>query len=104
MPPGRILIGQQIIAANPTWSEDKVAWKLIEEMGLKGAAMLMPIFEREKGRKGRLSMQTSPTYYRDAKSLVEQAVHFNSLAPNIQVKIPVTQAGSRPLRKRRIKA
>ena len=86
------LIGQ-IIAANPTWSEDKVAWKLIEEMGLKGAAMLMPIFEREKGRKGRLSMQTSPTYYRDAKSLVDQAVHFNSLAPNIQVKIPVTQAG-----------
>ena len=36
--------------------------------------MLMHIFERDKGRKGRLSMQTSPTYYRDAKSLGEQAM------------------------------
>ena len=38
-------------------------------------------------------MQTSPTFFRDAEALVEQAVHFDSLAPNIQVKIPVTQAG-----------
>ena len=83
----------EIIETHPTWSEDRIAWKLIEEMGLKGAAMLMPIFEREGGRKGRLSMQTSPTFFRDAEALVEQAVHFDSLAPNIQVKIPVTQAG-----------
>ncbi len=82
-----------IIESNPTWSEDKIAWRLIEEMGVKGAAMLMPVFERENGRKGRLSMQTSPAYYRDARALVEQAVHFDSLAPNIQVKIPVTAAG-----------
>lgn len=82
-----------IIASNPTWAEDAIAWRLIEEMGIKGAATLMPIFEREKGRKGRLSMQTSPTFYRDAEALVEQAVHFDSLAPNIQVKMPVTEAG-----------
>lgn len=82
-----------IISGNPTWPEDKVAWRLIEELGVKGAGMLLPVFEREKGRKGRLSMQTNPTYYRDTEALVEQAVHFNSLAPNIQVKIPVTEAG-----------
>ena len=86
------LLGQ-IIATQPTWTEDRIAWKLIEEMGLKGAQMLMPIFEREGGRKGRLSMQTSPTYFCDAQALVAQAVHFDSLAPNIQVKIPVTRAG-----------
>ena len=62
-------------------------------MGLRGARLLMPVFEREKGRKGRLSMQTNPVYYRNAKKLVEQAVHFDGLAPNIQVKIPVTAAG-----------
>lgn len=82
-----------IIAGNPSWGEEQIAWRLIEEMGVKGAAMLAPIFEREKGRKGRLSMQTSPTYYRNPQALVEQAVHFDSLAPNIQVKIPVTEAG-----------
>ena len=82
-----------LISSNPTASEEQIAWRLIEAMGVKGAAMLMPIFEREKGRKGRLSMQTSPTFYRNAEALVEQAVHFDGLAPNIQVKIPVTEAG-----------
>ena len=48
-----------LIGSNPTASEEQIAWRLIEAMGVKGAAMLMPIFEREKGRKGRLSMQTS---------------------------------------------
>jgi len=84
---------QRIVAENPTATEDDVAWKVIEEMGLTGAKLLMPIFEREKGVKGRLSMQTNPIYYRDAVALTEQAVHFNSLAPNIQVKMPVTAAG-----------
>lgn len=82
-----------IIAENPTWTEIEIAWRLIEEMGLKGADLLRPVFEREKGKKGRLSMQTNPLFYRDADSIVKQAVHFNSLAPNIQVKIPVTKAG-----------
>lgn len=81
------------IQDNPTADEEIIAWKVIEEMGLRGAELLMPIFEREKGRKGRLSMQTSPVYYMNAPKLVEQAVHFNTLAPNIQVKAPVTAAG-----------
>ncbi len=83
----------RLIAEHPACTEETIAWKLIEEMGLKAASLLMPIFEREQGRKGRLSMQTSPVNYRDSVALTEQAVRFNSLAPNIQVKIPVTAAG-----------
>jgi transaldolase len=83
----------EIINENPTWSEVEVAWKLIEEMGVKAAELLRSVFEREKGKKGRLSLQTNPTFYRNADSIVEQAVHFNGLAPNIQVKIPATHAG-----------
>src|SRR5262245_35933851 len=41
----------QIIAQNPTWSEDQITWKLIEEMAAKAAGLLMPIFQREKGKK-----------------------------------------------------
>ncbi|KMZ53693.1 transaldolase family protein [Dorea sp. D27] len=74
-------------------TEDDIAWKLIEEMGLRGAEKLMLVFEREKGMKGRLSMQTNAKYYRSCDSIVRQAVHFAGLAPNIQVKIPVTKAG-----------
>lgn len=83
----------EIIARNPTWSEVEIAWKLVEEMAVKGASLLLPVFEREKGKKGRLSMQTNPTFYRNAEAIVRQALHFNGLAPNIQVKIPVTKAG-----------
>jgi transaldolase len=83
----------QIITENPSATEDEIAWMLIEEMSRKAAALLMPIFNREKGKNGRLSIQTDPRLYRDAERIVRQAVHFSELAPNIIVKIPVTEAG-----------
>jgi transaldolase len=81
------------IADHPTADEDTIAWMLIEATGLKGAELLRPVFAREKGMRGRLSIQTNPVLWRNADALVEQAVHFAALAPNIQVKIPVTAAG-----------
>ena len=83
----------QIIAETSTATEDEVAWTLIEEMAVKGAEVLLPVFEREHGRKGRLSIQTNPKFYRDASRITEQAVHFSTLAPNMQVKVPGTHAG-----------
>jgi len=83
----------QIIEELPTATEDDVTWKLIEEISVKGAELLKPTFDRENGKKGRLSIQTDPKYYRNSELIVKQAVHFNSLAPNMIVKIPVTKAG-----------
>lgn len=83
----------QIIAENPTWSEVEVTWKVFEEVGMTGAKLLLPVFEREGGLKGRLSIQTNPANYRNAAAIVEQARHFDSLLPNMQIKIPVTSAG-----------
>jgi transaldolase len=82
-----------LIADNPTWSEVEISWKLIEDLAVKASRLLLPVFEREKGKKGRLSMQTNPTLYRNPDAIVEQAVHFDGLASNIQAKIPVTKAG-----------
>lgn len=87
----------QIIHENPSATEDRITWQLIEEMAVKGAELLMPVFEREKGRKGRLSIQTNPKYYRDADKILEQTLHFHQLAPNMQVKIPATEAGVRAI-------
>jgi transaldolase len=84
---------RQLVAENPTATEDVIAWKLIEEMGIRGAEILLPVFERERRLKGRLSMQTNPVNYMDFHQLVEQAVQFDGIAPNIQVKIPATAAG-----------
>ncbi|MFH1739209.1 MAG: transaldolase family protein [bacterium] len=83
----------ELIRENPTATEDDITWRLNEEMAVKGAGLLKPVFDRENGRKGRISIQTNPKFYRDAKRIVEQAIHFHRLAPNMQVKIPVTQAG-----------
>jgi transaldolase len=82
-----------IIAENPTWTEAEVSWKLIEEMAVRGADLLHPTFERNDGHKGRLSIQTNPMFYRNCEAIVAQARHFNTLAPNMQVKMPVTRAG-----------
>ena len=83
----------ELVAADPTATEDELAWRLIEEMAVRGADLLGPVFEREQGLKGRLSIQTDPKLYRDADRLVDQALRFGTLAPNIQVKLPATKAG-----------
>ena len=90
---------KQLIADNPTAAEDDIAWRLTEAMSVKGAGLLHPIFEREEGRQGRLSVQTNPQYYRDTDRIVAQAEHFAGIAPNIIVKIPVTEAGVRAIEK-----
>jgi transaldolase len=84
---------REIAAEHPTWSEVEITWQLIEEMGARAAAVLAPVFEREDGHKGRLSLQTNPANYRDPQRMADQAVHFATLAPNLQVKFPCTAAG-----------
>jgi transaldolase len=83
----------QIISENPSFTEDEVAWKLIEEISVKAGVLLKPAFDSAKGKNGRLCIQTDPRFYRDPERMVRQAVHFSELAPNIIVKIPVTNAG-----------
>ncbi len=87
---GRI---RQLIADNPTWTEEDVMWQVYKEIGMKGAELLLPVFELENGLKGRLSIQTNPANYRSAAKMVPQAVEFHNLAPNLQVKMPVTSQG-----------
>lgn len=82
-------LSQQIPAA----TEGDIAWRLVQDISIKGAALLKPIFDREGGKNGRLSIQTDPRLFRDTKAIVEQAVRFSSLAPNMIVKIPATAAG-----------
>ena len=77
----------------PNATEDEIAWKVVREISVRAAALLKPVFDAQGGKNGRLSIQTDPRLYRDAKSIVEQAEEFSRLAPNMIVKIPVTSAG-----------
>ncbi len=82
-----------LAAANPSWTETDLTWAVIEEMAVRGAGVLEPVFVREAGRKGRLSLQTNPADYTNTERMLEQGIRFASLAPNIQVKFPATRAG-----------
>jgi len=84
---------QELIRSMPTATEHDIAWRVVDEISIKGAELLKPIFDVHKGKNGRLSVQTDPRYYRDADAIVRQAEHLSQLAPNIIVKIPVTAAG-----------
>src|SRR5690348_16778588 len=77
----------------PSATEEQIGWRLVEEISATRAQLLKPIFEKQKGKNGRLSIQTDPHYYRDPDALLEQALKFNGLAANMLVKIPATRAG-----------
>jgi transaldolase len=84
----RVLMKEQ-----PTATEDQIGWQLVREISMKSAALLKPIFDAQKGRNGRLSIQTDPRLYRDTRAIVAQTEEFSRLGPNMIVKIPVTSAG-----------
>ena len=83
----------ELAAADPSWTETDITWAVIEEMAVRGAGVLEPVFGREGGRKGRLSLQTNPANYPNAERMLEQGIRFAGLAPNMQVKFPATRAG-----------
>jgi transaldolase len=84
---------RSLISEMPTATEDEIGWQIVREISIKAASLLQPIFEKQKGKNGRLSIQTDPRLYRNTASIVRQATEFRALAPNIIVKIPVTQSG-----------
>ena len=83
----------EVAAANPTWSELDLTWAIVEEMAARGAAVLQPVYEQRRGKAGRLSLQINPANHRHPDRMVEQALRFHGLAPNMQVKFPCTAAG-----------
>ena len=85
---------RQYAADHPTDTEDEIGWAMVKRLSVEAAQLLLPAFERYEGVNGRLSIQTDPRNYRNTAALVEQAVEFSELAPNMIVKIPVTTAGA----------
>ncbi|MCI0581374.1 MAG: transaldolase [Chloroflexi bacterium] len=83
----------ELASEHRDWSEVELTWTIVEEMAARGAAVLEPVFDRAQGRAGRLSLQTNPANHRSAARMVEQAVRFQALASNMQVKFPCTAAG-----------
>lgn len=82
-----------LVSSMPEATEEEIAWKLLEEVGRRAAAVLHPVYEETGGRRGFLSMQVNPKLYRDARRMVEHGRALAGLAPNIAIKVPCTKAG-----------
>ena len=84
---------RKLIKETPSATEDELAWILMEKVLKERAAVLLPVYEASKGKKGKIAIQVNAKNFRNAEEMAKQAIYFNSLAPNITVKIPATKAG-----------
>lgn len=84
---------QEYLAVHPTATDDEIGWQMVKDLSVEAAQLLEPAFRDSGGVNGRLSIQTDPRHHRDTEALIEQAVEFSHLAPNMIVKIPVNTAG-----------
>lgn len=85
----------ELVAAHRDATEDEIAWKLIEALGRKAAAILEPVYRESGGRKGFLSMQVNPKLYRSAERMLEHARTLAAVAPNVAIKLPAIPEGLR---------
>lgn len=102
-----VIIGQVIKEELPIWQkrirhyitamegadEEDIAWEVIHECTRERAKKLLPVFQENNGRKGRLSAQTNAKYYRSPEKIIRQGCYLNSLGENIQIKIPASKEG-----------
>jgi transaldolase len=86
-----------LAAADGAATETELARNVVEEMGTRGAGLLASIHAESGGRRGWQSVQVDPRDEPVPERMVEQAVRFTSLAPNLQVKLPATAAGIRAM-------
>jgi transaldolase len=82
-----------LIAEDTEAGEEEIAWKLIEAVGRKAAAVLEPVHRETRGAKGFLSMQVNPKLYRSPARMAEHGRRLAAVAPNVAIKVPATPAG-----------
>ncbi|WP_240915978.1 transaldolase family protein [Erysipelothrix sp. HDW6C] len=78
---------------NPHDSEDEIAWRIIEELGVNASQYLLPEFEKSKGKRGRISFQVNAKYYNNTEHIVAHGLKMASLIPNSQIKAPASAEG-----------
>lgn len=84
---------RKVIRDNPDWNETRVSWDIFEDVTVSGANLIQKVFDREGGKCGRMSIQTDPANYMNSKAILEQTMYFDTLRPNMQIKVPGTKAG-----------
>lgn len=74
-------------------TEAECANYLIQHAGREASKVLLPIYEKTEGRKGKLSLQVNPYFYTSMQKMLENGIALADLAPNITIKVPATETG-----------
>lgn len=82
-----------LIDKHPTFSEDEIAWEVIEHLGLEASSLLKEQFIKTNGQKGRISFQTNAKFYNDSEKLINHGIKLSKVVDNAQIKLPVSYAG-----------
>ena len=84
---------KEIVAKNPTATEDEIAWTVIKLLGKDAGSLLYPQFKESNGQRGRISFQTNAKFYKNKEKMVAHALELSKVIENSQVKIPASKAG-----------
>lgn len=86
-------IVQSLFQDHPDYNAAECTWAWILEMGKQRSQCMLPLWEKGKPSQGRFSIQTSILEYNNKDRMVQMAKEVHACGPNMQVKIPATQAG-----------
>ncbi|MFW5744640.1 MAG: transaldolase family protein [Spirochaetota bacterium] len=76
---------------------DERAVEITRRVAIDVARRIEPVYEKTGGAGGYVCAQVNPSLADDAQAMVAQAREFDSWAPNVIVKLPVTRAGLKAL-------
>jgi len=74
-------------------SDSKAAGLIQQRLAKKILDIFLPLYEKNPGTCGFVSIQGSPLEEDDAAAIADEALRYTSLGPNFIAKIPVTKAG-----------
>ncbi len=91
-------VSKLVVQAISNTTDDNRAADLVQQ-GLVKRIMniFLPLYERQPGLQGFVSIQGNPQADEDSKHIVDEALRYRELGKNFIAKIPVTEAGLRAM-------
>lgn len=78
---------------HPDFNEYELTWSWTLEMGKQRSKIMLPLWQTGNAGAGRFSIQTSIYEYNNYERMLNMAREVHACGPNMQIKIPCTQAG-----------
>jgi len=82
-----------LILDSPGLTSEELTWLTYKEVLTRGAEMMLPIWQKSKGRFGWISGQLDPRLFTEKKVMIARAEELSALNPNVMIKVPASAEG-----------